>query len=238
MFKPEQDIPVQAPVIIVRRPPVMGHTARKPVADLHQEHTSMLLCDQVLPLLGSAVRIQILQFLGGDEENVLGKVLYRFWIFVPHLVLHVLDDLEYLTDRVHQGIQAALLLCDHTFPVPLVHITGVQVIQLLIPADCVHVGVKAFTGFKAVLLKGHTFPFGKGVDNLQGLAGKTQHIKVHGPLRAVQVIVKTAAALHEQGGGNPLQVHFPSHLFLERVTYVFDCVLCLPDGKPGVIVFR
>ena len=61
-----------------------------------------------------------------------------------------------------------------------------------------------FAGLKAVLLKGHTFPFGKGVDNLQGLAGKPQHIKVHGPLRAVQVVIKSAAALHEQGGGYPL----------------------------------
>ena len=204
MFKPEQDIPVQAPVIIVRRPPVMGFAAGELVADLHQEHTSVLLCNQVFPFLGSVVRIQVLQFLGGDEENVLGKMLDRFRIFVPHLVLHVLDDFENLADRVHQRIQAALLLCDHTFPVPLVHITGVQVIQLLIPADCVHVGVEAFTGLKAVLLKGHTFPFGKGVDNLQGLAGKPQHIKVHGPLRAVQVVIQSAAALHEQGRGYPL----------------------------------
>ena len=73
-------------------------------------------------------------------------------VFIPHLMLHVLDNFEDLPHRILQGVQGALLLCNDTFPVPLVHITGVKVIQLLVPADGVHVGVKSLARLKAVFL--------------------------------------------------------------------------------------
>ena len=100
MFEPEQDVAVQLPVVVVRRPAVVGLAAFQLVADLHEEHAAVLAADQILALLGRFVRISVLQFLGSDKVNVLGQVLGCLWVFVPHLVLHVLDDLEDLAHRL------------------------------------------------------------------------------------------------------------------------------------------
>ena len=43
-------------------------------------------------------------------------------------------------------------------PVPLVHIDGVEVVQLLVPADGVHVAVQALAHAEAVVLQGLALP--------------------------------------------------------------------------------
>ena len=78
----------------------MGLAAGQLIADLHQEDTAVLLGDQVLPLLGGLIRVLILQLLGGDEEDVLRQAPDGMGIFVPDLVLHVLDDLEEPADHL------------------------------------------------------------------------------------------------------------------------------------------
>ena len=40
------------------------------------------------------VRIQCFQFAGGDKENIIWKLVYSLWIFVPYFMLHVLNDLK------------------------------------------------------------------------------------------------------------------------------------------------
>ena len=152
MLKPEKNIAVQLPVVIVRRTSVMGLAAGQFVANLHQEHTAVLPGNQVFPCLRSVIRIQVLKLLAGDKVNIFGKMFDSLRVFIPHLMLHVLDNFEDLPHRILQGVQGALLLCNDTFPVPLVHITGVKVIQLLVPADGVHVGVKSLARLKAVFL--------------------------------------------------------------------------------------
>ena len=67
-------------------------------------------------------------------------------------MLHMFDDLKDLTHCFHQGFSGALLLSDYLFPVPLIYIAGVQIVQLLVPADGVHVGIKAFPWLKSVFL--------------------------------------------------------------------------------------
>ena len=106
----------------------MGLAAGQLVADLHEEDAAVLLGNQVFPLLGRLVGVEILKLLGGDEENVLRKVLYGLRIFVPHLMLHVLDNLKDFPHRVHQGVKGALLAGDDPLPVPLVHIAGVEIV--------------------------------------------------------------------------------------------------------------
>ena len=65
------------------------------LSDLHQEYAAMLPGNQVLPLLGCLVGIALLQFFGGYEGNVFWQMLDGIRIFVPDLMLHVFDDLEY-----------------------------------------------------------------------------------------------------------------------------------------------
>ena len=50
---------------------------------------------------------------------------------------------------------------DDLFPVPLVDIDGVQVVEILIAADRVHIGVDAMSRLDAVLTERHSLPFCK-----------------------------------------------------------------------------
>ena len=100
-------------------------------------------------------------------------------------MLHVLDDLE---DGLHggfQGFDGALLFGDDLLPVPLVYVAGVEVVKLLIAADGVHVGVKAFARLKAVFLQCHTFPFCEGMYDLNGLSRDCSDVELDRTLYAV-----------------------------------------------------
>ena len=75
---PEQDVPVQVPVVIVRGSPVMGLARTEFFADLHQEGRAMLPDKCIFPLLRGKLRIEILQLLRCDERDfgsVEGKLI-------------------------------------------------------------------------------------------------------------------------------------------------------------------
>ena len=110
-------------------------------------------------------------------------------IFVPDLMLHMLDDLKDCIHGLLQGFNGALFFGDDLFPVPLVYIAGVEIIQLLITADRVHIGVKTFARLKIILLQRHALPFCEGMDNLDGLAGHACKVELHRAFHAAQVVI-------------------------------------------------
>ena len=73
-----------------------------------------------------------------------------------------------------------------------------EIVQLLIPADGIHVSDKALPGAEAVLAQGITLPFGKAVHHL-GVLVEAGNIKGNRALNAVQIIVEAAAVGDKQG---------------------------------------
>ena len=88
-------------------------------------------------------------------------MLYRLRIFIPHFMLHVLDHLKDGTHRVLQRLLGPLFFFYDLFPVPLVYIAGMQIIQLLVPADGIHIRIQPFPRQESVITKRHTFPLSK-----------------------------------------------------------------------------
>ena len=167
----------------------------------------VLGADGVFPLLGSLVRPAVLQLLGGDEVH-LPVQLY------PQAGEGHIQRVAGLThggdDGPDGGLQIRLvpvLPGDDLLPVPLVHIDGVDVVQIiLIPADGIHIGVQALALVEAVALQGQTLPLGQRVDHLGVLAPNAGDVEPDGTLRAVQVVVQTGIGSDKQGGGHPAQV--------------------------------
>ena len=155
------------------------------VTDLHQKYTAVFLGDQVLALLRGLVRIKLLKFLGGDEGDVVRKLFYCLRVLVPHLMLHVLDDLEDCANSLLKCLDRALFAGDNALPVPLVDVAGVQVVKLLVTADCVHVRVETFPWLEAILFECHTLPFCEGVNNLNRLSWDTGDVKRNRTLHTV-----------------------------------------------------
>ena len=90
-----------------------------------------------------------------------------------------------------------------------------EIIQLLIPADGVHVGVQPLAHGELVAVQGHALPLGQGVDHL-GVPARVGHVEGHGPLHAVQIVVQAGGRLHKQGGGHPAQVERTAQIVLKQ----------------------
>jgi len=86
----------------------------------------------VFPLLWSQIRVHIQQLLRVDEEDFVGQL--GLYLREFHIEL-VLRDLDGLVDSLHRLLQKGKIpvrRVHHLLPVPLVHIDGVQIVQIFI----------------------------------------------------------------------------------------------------------
>ncbi len=119
----------------------------------------------------------------------------------------------------------------------MVHIDRMEIIQLLVPADGVHIGVKAGPGGKAVGGKGHPLPLGQGLDNLDLGAADVQNIELDRALHPVEVVVKSCLGTHEKGGGNPGEVHGVGQLGFKEILSGFNGHLGLQKIQLRKVLF-
>ncbi len=158
------------------------------LADLHQEHGAVFLTDGMLPLGGGEVGVTVLQLLGGDEVHFPLGTEGEDGIGVPQSRGGVADAANNVAHRVLQIRSGAVGGRDVLLPVPLVHVDGVDVVQLLVPADGVHVGVQPGTLLELIPFQGQALPLGQGVDYL-ALGSNIWNVEGHGTLHAVEVVI-------------------------------------------------
>ena len=207
---PQQDVPVQRPVVIVGGPAVVGPARLQLAADAHEEGGGVVLHPGVLPLLGGQVGPAVLQLLGGDEGH-LGVHQGQGGELRVHRPDGGLGVGHRLDDGAHRLLQKGLVPVpggDDLLPVPLVHVHRVEIVQLLVPADGVHVGVQPLAHRELIAVQGHALPLGQGVDHL-GLPPGEGDVEGDRALHSVQVVVEAAGRLHKQGGGHPAQAQGP-----------------------------
>ena len=164
----------------------------------------MLFGNQILSLLRRFIRIAFLQLFGGHKGNVFRQMLNSLRILIPNLMLHMLNDLKDCTYGLFQGFCVSLFSGNYLFPVPLIYIAGVKIIQLLIPADSVHIGIKTLSRLEAILFKSHSLPLGKRLNHLNPFSGKCIHIKSNRTLHTVKVVIQSTGLFYKQGRRDPL----------------------------------
>ena len=186
----------------------------------------VLLADGVLALLGRVVRPAILQLLGGDEIHLpiqhgvqAGEGDLQSVVCLHH---GAHDGADGLLQEVHRAVTAL----DDLFPVPLIHIDGVEVVHLLVAADGVHIGEQTLAGLEVVALQRQTLPLGQGMHHL-ALCAHIRDIEGHRALHAIEVIVQTRILLHEQGSRNAPQIERLPQIHLEIALDELDCALHL-----------
>ena len=207
------------------------------IADLHEEHGVVLTADGVLPLLGGEVGPAILQLLRGDEVH----------LPLQHGVQAGESDLQGvvgLHHRAHDGADGlaqvlliAVLPLDDLFPVPLIHIDGVEIVHLLVAADGVHIGEQALAGLEVVALQRQTLPLGQRVYHLAG-GTHVGNVERNGALHAVEVIVQTGTLLHEQGSGDPAQIQRLPQIHLKIALDELNGPLHLVGGQRRLVAGR
>ena len=112
-----------------------------------------------------------------------------------------------------------------------------QVVQLLVAADGVHIGHNALTGAEAVLVQGVALPLSQTVDDL-GLFVQAGHIERNGALDAVQVIVQAAALHDKQGSRDALEVQRHAELLLKDRLDETDGLLGVIQTQKALVSFR
>ena len=117
-----------------------------------------------------------------------------------------------LPHDIRQVAEGAVIFGDGLFPVPLVDVCAVIVIEEVILADSLHVGAETLAGGHTELAQRHPLPFGGSLDNLGG-DGRLEAQpawKLHGRARPVpvQVVVDAGGGVHNQGHLNHDQVEF------------------------------
>ena len=147
------------------------------------------------------------------------------------------DGETQIADGLAQVLLIAVLAFDDLFPVPLIHIDGVEVVHLLVAADGVHVGEQALAGLEVIALQRQALPLGQGVHHLTGGA-HIGDIKGNRALHAVEVVVQTGILLHEQRSGNPAQIQRLPQIHLKIALDELDSPLHLIGGQRRFVAGR
>ena len=196
----------------------------------------MVLHKGVLPLLGGEVGVEVLQLLGGDEGDLLGDLRQHTQLgeHGAQEGLGVPQGAHDVTNCGFQVVHRAVLGLDDLLPVPLVHIGGVEIIQILVPADGVHIGVQALAGVELVALEGQALPLSQGVHHHGGV--------IHAPdvegdrtLHAVEVVVEAGRGGHKQRSGHPVQPQRAAQPVLKQAIEQADGLLGLINTQQGRI---
>ena len=225
---PEENIAVQIPVVVVRSPAVVGLSGAELAADLHDAGGFVLAHIGVFPLgAGGQLGVPVFQLLGGDEADLPAQFCAQLGVADVESVVGGADGLDDGPDNQLQEIQIPVFRGDDLLPVPLVNVDGVNVVQFLVPADGVHIGVQAVAHGEMIPLQSQPLPLGQGVHHL-GIGSYRGDVEGNGTLIAVQVVVQAGAFGDEQGSGDPLQIQRVGELLLEGG-------LDVGDGTLGVV---
>ena len=111
----------------------MFFTGFQHASDLFDEDSFFFFRDGVFPFLWRLVRIQILQFLRCDEEDLIGKVCPQITVQSVNVVVEIFQRVVQCRNCFLQIFFCSVFLRDDFFPVPLIHIDRMEIVQFL---DC------------------------------------------------------------------------------------------------------
>ena len=103
-----------------------------------------------------------------------------------------------LYTSILQRVEAAFLFGYDFFPVPLIHINGVDIVRNLIPAYGAHISIEAFAGLEAVFFQREAFPFGQRLYDLGFVIILFLDAESYGTLNPVQVIVQAGSRVYKK----------------------------------------
>ena len=148
----------------------MWLTGVQSAANAHDKRGWMLANKQIFSLFRCLSRVEVLELLRGYKGDFAAELGVELGIVPLELVERTADCLDNAADCVFQRISIAFALRDDAFPVPLVHVNGVQVIGLFVATDSVHVADQAAADGKVVAPERIALPLCERLDYLGVLA--------------------------------------------------------------------
>ena len=211
---------------------------RQCTAYTYYKYGTVSLTNSILALLRRLVGIHLQQLVGMDEVNLLGQEGFDLRVGLTRQVFRATDGSIDALHHILQELQRAVLLVDDGLPVPLVHIQRVQVVQLLVGTDGVHVGIDAVARLHLVLRQRQTLPLRQRVNHLGTGVAQILDGERDGTLHPVQVVVDAQTLQHEQRRRHTAQTQLRGQVLLEKLLNQFNTLLRLLHVQQTGIFLR
>jgi len=231
---PEQQVAVQRPVIVVGRAAIVRFAGSQRRADALDERGMVLGHELVLALLGRQVGVQVLEFLRGDEGDVSIELGFELRVIPLQLVERAANRGDDAAHHFLQILGVTLRLQHDLFPVPLVDVNGMQVVELLVAADGVHIAHDAFPHVEVVTLEGIALPLGKRMHDF-GVIADGGHVEAHGALDAIEVVIQAGLGIYDERCCHAHEVQRRAQLGQEHMLDALDGPLCVVQRKLRLI---
>ena len=111
-----------------------------------------------------------------------------------------------------------------------------QIVELLVAADRVHIGVEPLADVEIIVLQGEALPFREGMNDLR-VASNGGDVKADRTLDTVEVVVQTGVFPHEKRSGDAAEIELDREIHLEGALDRVDRELGLVDGEFRFVVF-
>ena len=131
------------------------------------------------------------QFLGMDKVDVMRQERLDLRIHFTHHVFRASHGRIDADDDLLQEFYCSLFGGDGTFPVPLVHVERVQIAQLFVGTDGIHIGIDTIARTDAVFGQGEAFPLCQRVNHFGLCIAQILDREGYGTFHTVQVVVDT-----------------------------------------------
>ena len=162
-----------------------------------------------------------------DKVNILGKFRHYLRELDIQLVLCHLDSFINAAYRLLQEVQVSILRTDYAFPVPLVNINGVDIVQILIGAKGVHISIDASARQHFKFGKLQSLPFGKRMNHLSLAFPHTFDRETDRALHPVEVIIDTCSGQHDHRGCHPEKGELGGQIVLKHSFDGLDGLFCI-----------
>ena len=206
-------------------------------ADLHEEDRVMLAHDGVFALLGGLVGVAVLQLLRGDEIHVALELRVQAREGDAQRVVRLADRADDVAHGALEIVHGAVFTGDDLFPVPLVDVDGVEVVDLLVAADGIHVGEKSLAGVELIALERQALPLRQRMDDLR-VYTDIRNVEAHRTLVPIQIIIQAGILLHKKGRGHSAQIQRIAQIGLKVTFDKFDGALHFIRGQRRAISLR
>ena len=225
-----------AGVVIVGRAQVVRFAVAKHVSYAHDEYGAVFLADAVFAFLGGKAGIHGAQFLAVDEEYLFGQEGLELRIGFAYIEFGAQYGAVDFLNGFFQIGHVSLRVCHYTFPVPLVYVQTVKVVQLFVASDGVHVRNDAESGLHLVFGQRYALPFCQTVHHFgHGLVHVLDGER-HGTFNAAEVIVEAQSSEYEERGCYSAQSQFGTEAAQKEILYFFYGKFCLLQIQQGTIV--
>ena len=170
----------------------MRYAAGQRRADLPDEYSAAFPADGVFTLLGRHAGPAVFQLLARHKRNAALQLHTELGKLPFHLIQRAAHGMHDVLHGLFQVSLRAVLAQDDLFPVPLVHINRVQIVQRLVAANGVHIRHKPVAGEKVVLVQRKALPFRQRVHHLGGRLHR-RDIERHRALHTCLLYTSTCA---------------------------------------------